>query len=293
MLSIMSLYRDLVHKGVRLTDDEINDLRTKILNRPVLDCNFFYYRAELIALMHDQQQVIREIIALERAMDQANRHELSQNTWILPGNIRHLIRAARSIEDVELMIDYLEYLKARYLNNLDRVPQALRTSKAIGEIKMAADYIDNIIESVSDRWKRARLIRARTGQHRRFLGTIARKPSQRPKAQASQQQQGSMFATGGTKQGAKAPASQQQQRSPLQNHLQRKPSQRPKAQALQQQQGEDDLTRSVARTVINPDTFKQDMFKLLSDMISGKPTAKRGSKTGGAAQNKKKSQGAP
>ena len=300
IMDVMDYYRELRRLRVPLTDDEINDLRMMI-NKVIHDGMRIMYRGKFIRfVLQNQRQIIREIITLERDVAETIRRN-PRRSWTAD-DMAYVVRAAWRIDDMNLLLRYLEYLRDRYWNSLyvnteiDAVRELLRMDdKARRRHLLQARRIRDK-RSIID--KAVQLQRGRSTDQTTGGGGGSIRRTQA--AAASQQQGGSVDSSGGAAQTRRSRRSHsdsdiiisrpaaasrtrslslsssrtgqgplRRQQSPLQQYINRIPD-----------RVDPSLRTSVAQHVL--DRLNSDLFTQLT-FLFGEPRKK-----GGAAQQKKK-----
>jgi len=195
-MDVMDDYRGLRRLRVQLTDDEINNLRMMI-NKVSDDGMRIMYREKFIRfVLQNQRQIIREIITLER--DMAETIQRNPRRWWTEDDMAHVVRAAWCIEDLNLLLRYLEYLRDRYLNSfyvsaqIDAVRELLRMDDEARR--------RHVIQARRARDKRLIIDKAIQRQRGRSVDQTTGGGSIRRTQAAPQQQGGSVDSTGGAAQ---------------------------------------------------------------------------------------------
>lgn len=293
-------YRTLVTDfHVRLTDAELRRIRTQIERighnhvRLELQSLFIFY------LLQDQRQILEHIIDLEREIVHITQDENrpAGNRYYAGIEFRYLERAARRIEDLDLRLHYLEYLRDRYFN-LDTIPEAVlnagyrpvivagrrQVQRHIARVRAMNDNVNESKRYLLHRTRYARDedFRKSIGgqQHAKKAGsqaTAARGGAAVDQRPAKAQQKTSQRASGGGGQAVQGPGQQialRQPRSPLQQYLQHS----------RRHPRDPELQRNVAAAVTDSDVLTNDLFRQLMDALAQN---KHQNKIGGAAQQKK------
>ena len=172
LMDLIDYYKELRRLNGRITDDELDNLRT-IINE-THDNIRTMYREKFIGLLEDERQIIREVITLEREIVHLRRKQLEHNRlWYTRYDIAPLTRSAMRIPNLNLRLRYLEYLRDRYFNG-DRLTVAA-TAQNQRRIRRGIEFINGRIDRVrellrmDDEARRRHLIQARQARNKRSI----------------------------------------------------------------------------------------------------------------------------